>query len=70
MYKSASRAMQRSHWRSRRVHRQQSQGPAAPVIVWPIHVTDGMKPDGTLRVLVFANREEADSAGYQWGGRA
>ena len=37
--------------------------------VWPAYVTDGMKPDGTLRVLVFANREEADAKGFQWVGR-
>jgi hypothetical protein len=36
---------------------------------FPAYVTDGMNPDGTLRVLIFNSREEADAAGFDWVGR-
>jgi len=42
----------------------------APPIEWPCYVTDGMQADGTLRVLTFNSREEADAAGFQWVNRA
>jgi hypothetical protein len=36
---------------------------------FPAYVTDGMNPDGTLRVLIFNSRAEADAAGFDWVGR-
>jgi hypothetical protein len=36
---------------------------------FPATVTDGMNPDGTLRVLIFNSREQADAAGFGWVGR-
>ena len=41
-----------------------------PDITWPISVTvPNPRRDGTLLVLTFASRKEADAAGYQWVGR-
>jgi hypothetical protein len=35
---------------------------------FPAYVTDGINPDGTLRVLVFHSRADADAAGFDWVG--
>ena len=38
-------------------------------IHWPVRITDGVKADGTLRVVMLKSREDADAKGYRWVGR-
>jgi hypothetical protein len=57
--------------KSQKGTRVRSAKPAAaePAGIWPVSVTDGMKPDGTLNVRIFNSRSEADAAGFDWVGR-
>lgn len=65
-YALSSRAKQAKQARDRRKALLEA---ATPGAIWPAYVTDGVNADGSLRVLVFANRKEADDAGYPWVGR-
>lgn len=65
-YALSSRAKQARQARKRRQAMLENKEPGA---IWPAYVTDGVNADGSLRVLVFANRKEADDAGYPWVGR-
>ena len=65
-YPLSSRAKQAKQARQRR---QALLDAAKPDAIWPATVTAGMREDGTLRVFVFANRKEADDAGFPWVGR-
>lgn len=73
MYKNASRNMQSHLMRGVKFRRYRSSPPpaarVAPSIEWPAYVTSGREPDGSLRVLVFNSRQDADNAGYQWVNR-
>jgi hypothetical protein len=83
MYKSASRSSQQTSGKRRcRNVLMESSGPAGPTvsivtgevfdqrrIEWPVYVTAGLHTDGTLRMLTFKGRTEADAAGYEWVGR-
>lgn len=46
-----------------------SPDPTERLDIWPAYVTSGKNPDGSLRVLTFRNRHEADAAGFHWVGR-
>ena len=35
----------------------------------PVYVTAGLHTDGTLRMLTFKGRAEANAAEYEWVGR-
>lgn len=41
----------------------------APDVVWPIYVTSGTNPDGTLKTHVLTSREHADQLGFTWAGQ-
>ena len=61
--KSVQQAAQKPrHRRRSAVHTEQK-------IKWPVHVTAGANPDGTLKTFVLKSREHADSLGFSWAGR-
>ncbi len=73
MYKNASRNMQQQAMSGVRYKRNGSwqhwEAPPStyvvPPVEWPVCVTCGMQPDGTL-----ASREAAHEAGFNWIGHA
>ena len=55
-------AVAKANWAAR--NRRQPHPPADTTI----YITTGANPDGSLRVLTFANHAEAAAAGFPWAG--
>lgn len=67
--KKSGRKREKPHWSYDQAAADRINRPRAPDVQWPIYVTSGTNPDGTLRTHVLKSRAHADQLGFTWAGQ-